>query len=127
MIGSGWPAFDVSVERAAATAIVRVAGELDLDTATQLADVLRDLEGSAARIVLDVSELEFIDSAGLRLAVVEHERATVDGFEFVIAGAERNVLRVLRLTGLDVRLPLAPDVASALGDGHRDVARPRAG
>jgi DNA-binding transcriptional ArsR family regulator len=31
------------------------------------------------------------------------------------------------LSALEQRLPLAPDVASALGDGHRDVARPRAG
>jgi anti-anti-sigma factor len=118
------PEFEVSIERADATAIVHVAGELDLDTATQLTDVLRDLEGSTARIVLDVSELEFIDSAGLRLAVVQHQRATQDGFEFVIAGAEGNVLRVLRLTGLDVRLPLAPDVASAVGDGRRNGSRP---
>jgi hypothetical protein len=34
----------------------------------------------------------------------------------VIAGAAGAVLKVLRLTGLDVTLPLAPDVASVLGD-----------
>jgi anti-anti-sigma regulatory factor len=33
--------------------------------------------------VLDLSQLTFIDSTGLRLAVTEHERATMDGFEVV--------------------------------------------
>ena len=110
------PQFEVSVERAGTTAIVRLAGELDLATAPELADVLHGLEAECQRIILDVTGLEFIDSTGLRLAVVEHDRAAMDGFEFVIAGAAGSVLKVLRLTGLDVTLPLAPDVASVLGD-----------
>jgi hypothetical protein len=36
----------------------------------------------------------------------------------VLAGATDNVLHVLRLTGLDVAMPMAPDVATALADGH---------
>jgi anti-sigma B factor antagonist len=98
------------------TAVVRVAGELDLATAPELSNVLEGLERECRRIVLDVSGLTFIDSTGLRLAVIEHDHATMDGFEFAIAGATGPVLEVLRLTGLDVALPLAPDVASALGE-----------
>jgi anti-sigma B factor antagonist len=110
------PQFDVSVEHAGTTAIVRLAGELDLATAPQVTEALRGLEPSCDRVILDLTGLEFIDSTGLRLAVTEHSRASDDGFEFVIAGAAGAVLKVLRLTGLDVTLPLAPDVASVLGD-----------
>jgi anti-sigma B factor antagonist len=98
------------------TAIVRLGGELDLATAPELTEVLHGLESSCERVILDLAGLEFIDSTGLRLAVTKHGRATNDGFEFVIAGAAGAVLKVLRLTGLDVKLPLAPDVASVLGD-----------
>jgi anti-sigma B factor antagonist len=115
--------FEVSVERRAGTAIVHVVGELDLATAPTLTSALRDLERPCERVVLDVSGLEFIDSTGLRLAVEEYQRAMADGFDFVIAGAEENVLRVLRIAGLDVTLPLAPDVASAIGDSARDGDR----
>ena len=110
------PQFEVSVEHSGTTAIVRLAGELDIATAPALAEALHALEAPCDRIILDVATLEFIDSTGLRLAVIEHGRATMDGFEFVIAGATGPVLKVLRLTGLDVTLPLAPDVASVLGD-----------
>ena len=47
----------------------------------------------------------------------------MDGFDFVVAGATEPVLRVLRITGLDVTLPMAPDVASALDAS--DGAEPR--
>ena len=112
------PPFDVSVQRLRATAIVRATGELDVATAPVLADVLRALDRPCRRVVLDVSGLTFIDSSGLALAVNAHRRATRDGYELVVAGASGTVLDVLRLTGLDVSLPLAPDVETALGDGH---------
>jgi anti-sigma B factor antagonist len=108
--------FEVSVERRAGTAIVQVVGELDLATAPTLISALHGLERPCERLVLDVSGLQFIDSTGLRLAVEEYQRAMADGFDFVIAGAAGNILRVLRIAGLDVTLPLAPDVASAIGD-----------
>ena len=106
------PRFDVSVERTGTTAIVRLVGELDLATAPELTDVLHGLEPGCQRIILDLTGLEFIDSTGLRL-------------EFVITGAAGAVLRVLRLTGLDVTLPLAPDVASVLGDASTNGRAPR--
>jgi anti-sigma B factor antagonist len=117
MINRPMPQFEVSVEHSGTTAIVHLAGELDIGTAPALAEALRSLERPCERIILDLTSLEFIDSTGLRLAVVEHGRANMDGFEFVIAGATGPVLKVLRLTGLDVTLPLAPDVASVLADG----------
>ena len=110
------PQFELSVEHSGTTAVVRLAGELDIATAPSLADALHALEAPCERIILDVAALEFIDSTGLRVAVIEHGRATVDGFDFVIAGATGAVLKVLRLTGLDATLPLAPNVASVLSD-----------
>jgi anti-sigma B factor antagonist len=108
------PYFEVTVQRSSGTAVVQVAGELDLASARTLADALCGLEQPCDRVILDLSRLTFIDSTGLRLAMTEHRRAEMDGFDFVLAGATDPILRVLRVTGLDVALPMAPDVASAL-------------
>jgi len=116
------PEFHVSVERLSATAVVHPAGELDIATVPALADVLRSLEQPCDRIALDLSGLTFIDSQGLALMVSEHRRAATDGFEFVVVlgNTPETILHVLRLTGLDLALPIAPDVASALpDDGQR--------
>jgi anti-sigma B factor antagonist len=116
-------ALEVSAVVSEQTAIVHVAGELDLATAPELDEVLHGLERECARIVLDLSHLRFIDSTGLRLAVIEQHRATMDGFEFAIAGATGPVLEALRLTGLDITLPMAPDVASVVGSHARSAGR----
>ena len=72
------------------TAVVRVAGELDLATVPELSNVLEGLERECRRIVLDVSGLTFIDSTGLRLALIEHDHASIaDGFEFAMLRSGR--------------------------------------
>jgi anti-anti-sigma factor len=111
------PRFEVAVQRSSATAVIRIAGELDIASAPELGELLRSLERPCDRVILDLSELAFMDSTGLTLAVIEHRRAETDGFQFVLAGATGPVLRALRLAGLDAQLNLAPDVASALPDG----------
>lgn len=116
----GATALDISVAVSEKTAVVRAAGELDLATVPDLANVLEGLERECARIVLDLSGLTFIDSTGVRLTLIEHDRASIDGFEFAIAGVTGPVRDVLRRTGLDAALPLVPDVAAV----HR--GRPRA-
>jgi anti-sigma B factor antagonist len=109
--------FGVSVTQRASTAIVHVVGELDLATAPILASALYELEAPYERVVLDLSGLTFMDSTGLRLTVTEHQRSTADGFDLVVAGATGDVLKLLRLTGLDGKLPMAANLAAALGDG----------
>src|SRR3954464_1117342 len=116
-------ALELSAVVSEKTAIVHVAGELDLATAPELDEALHGLDRECARRLPDPRPLGFIDSPGLRLAVSEHRRATMDGFEFAIAGATGPVLEVLRLTGLGIELPVAPDVAS-LVDGRVWSASP---
>jgi anti-sigma B factor antagonist len=110
-------ALNIAVARDETTAIVRLMGELDLATAPILDAALQDLEAPCERVVLDLSRLTFIDSTGLRLVFSAHRRAVSDGFDLVLAGANGHVLEILHLTALNVTLPMAPDVASSLGNG----------
>lgn len=105
----------VVAERHGAAAVIRLAGELDIASAPQLTDTIRALEQPCDCIVLDLSELTFIDSTGLNLAVEQYKRAAADGFVFVMVGAQAHVQRVLELSDLNVALPVAPDVDSVIG------------
>lgn len=100
--------------------VVRVTGELDTLTApavdAQLTDLQADLAESAA-LVLDLSDLTFMSSAGLALLVTHHERCAEQGNRLVVvAGNNRAVLRPMRITGLDTMLDLVATVADATGD-----------
>jgi len=99
-------AFDVAVSRREQMLVAAPVGELDLYTAPRLTGVLRDQE-SFSRLVLDLRGLGFMDSTGLRLLVAETERAAAEGYELSIVPGGQEVSRLLRLTRMDERLPLA--------------------
>jgi anti-sigma B factor antagonist len=83
-------------------------GELDLANAETLAAELAKVERRGARlIVLDLTELDFIDSTGIALIVSAHHRlnnGTDESFQLVGSDGEA-VRRVLEVTGLDTGLP----------------------
>ena len=83
-------------------------GELDLANAETLAGALSNAEsGGARRIVLDLTELEFIDSTGIALLVSTHHRLNNGKADcFCLVGSEGPaVRRVMEVTGLDSGLP----------------------
>jgi anti-anti-sigma factor len=85
-----------------------LSGELDLANSETLADELGKAERSGAgMIVLDMSELEFIDSTGIALIVAAHQRLNNgDAPRFRLVGSEGEaVRRVMAVTGLDAGLP----------------------
>lgn len=90
-----------------------LSGELDLYTAPQFDDALVEAEGESwPLLVLDLSELEFMDSSGLRLVVRSHARAEQSGRRVVVVNGSGTVARVFAATDLDTRLHLVDDLAS---------------
>lgn len=83
------------------TARVRVGGELDINTAPLVADELTHLVSErVTSVVIDVSELTFVDSTGLRAILAGREKLQASGASLVLEGASGVVERVLDMTGL---------------------------
>lgn len=82
---------------------VRLVGELDAAAVFRLEPVLERLPVGAdtRRIVFDLHELTFIDSAGLGVLVAAHERFAARGIETRFIRPNASVMRVFELTGLD--------------------------
>ena len=77
-------------------------GELDLSNADALEDEFIRLEAtSVSRIVLDLRELEFIDSTGLAVIMRAHERGNRDGHILRVLRPNGQVGRVFDLCDLD--------------------------
>ncbi len=90
------------------THLIALRGELDLANAETARAELRDaLDSDDAPILVDMRELEFIDSAGIALLVgALHRDAQVRRLRFLRSEAPA-VARVLRLTGVEQVLPVA--------------------
>ena len=102
----GEPEFWVLSEHEGDGFILSLYGELDVASAPLLEKQIKRLQWAmAARIVLDLSGLDFIDSTGLHALLLAHRRAP-DGQLTLLRGS-RNVHRVFELTGTDALLPFA--------------------
>jgi anti-sigma B factor antagonist len=103
-------ALEVHHETGNGRATIRLTGELDISTADDLEHVLSDLDapGGPARIYLDLSELRFMDSSGLRLIVTSDLRLRREGRELRLMPGPEQVQRVFRLALLEERLLFEP-------------------
>jgi anti-sigma B factor antagonist len=89
----------VSSERRADVLILSLRGELDLATSALLERELDAAEAARpARLVVDLSGLEFIDSSGLNALVRARERASQNGHQLSLRQGPRVVERLFELT-----------------------------
>jgi anti-sigma B factor antagonist len=100
-------ALTIEVRQEQGCAIVAVAGEIDISTVTRLRERLFDMAASGLPLVLDLDQVNFIDSVGLAVLVGTANRAAEHGGSLQVVCARPKIRELLRLTGLDRRIPLA--------------------
>jgi anti-anti-sigma factor len=86
---------------------ISVSGELDLSTIEALAgQVDTQLHGAVDALTLDLHDLAFMDSTGLRLLIELADRARQEEWRLkLIRPSHEAAARVLRITGADRALP----------------------
>jgi anti-anti-sigma factor len=94
------PAFECSwTDAAVDVGWVHVAGELDIATTPELERALRESYPRGRLVVLDLRELEFIDSSGVHAIVNASLCARQTGRRLVVLSGPPNVDRMFALTG----------------------------
>ncbi len=107
---------DVRVEGRAA--IIVVTGELDLASSPELEQQLDEVWASDAELlVIDLRELEFMDSTGLSIIVSAHQRLGDSGRKLSVVKGPQQVQRLLDLTGVSERLQLVDTPEEVLTGG----------
>lgn len=86
---------------------LHLAGELDLANAKTAEGALDDALASGRHVIVDLAELEFLDSTGVALFVLAMRRAAA-GISF-LPSRSLEVSRVLQITGVDERMGIARD------------------
>ncbi len=106
--------FRVERSRRGDAVVVAAAGEIDLATIDAVREELTAARTEAARVVLDLREVEFLDSCGLRLIVEADRDAEKEGWTFVVVRPRDQVQRLLDVAGLSARLTVVDDPAEAV-------------
>ena len=84
---------------------VAVVGEIDAHTAPEVSTALSGLSGSDD-ISLDLQDVTFIDSSGLRVIIEAHKRADAEQRRLLISNPSKAVRRLIEVTGLGDHLHL---------------------
>ena len=107
-------ALDIIVRREHGVVIVEVAGDIDISTVSGLREALFKLVGTDRTLIVDLNRVTFIDSAGLGVLVSAYRRATERGGSLHAVCSRPHIRRLLWLTGVDRRIPLAATIDGAL-------------
>ena len=93
--------------------VMRLAGELDLYNAEEVRSALVDaLATEPTRIVIDMSEVHFVDSTAL--GVLIEARSRLGRNDLLLAAPQLETRRTLQVSGLDRKLPVYDSVEEAL-------------
>jgi anti-sigma B factor antagonist len=93
--------------------VVRLAGELDLYTAEDVrAALAQALSSEPTRIVVDLAEVQFVDST--TLGVLIEARSKLGRADLLLAAPQLETRRTLQVSGLDRHLPVHDTVDEAL-------------
>ena len=116
--------FTVEERREGDAAILSVSGELDLRTSPELEERLgAAFDAGTELVILDLRQIEFMDSTGLRVLLGAHQRAHESGKRFALVRGADQVERVLTLTGVRDLLTVvdAPEELLAAGGSAPDA------
>jgi anti-sigma B factor antagonist len=111
--------FSVEERNEGSSWVLAASGELDLRTSPELEERLGRVWASGAELViLDLRQIEFMDSTGLRVLLGAHQRAQETSRRFALVRGADQVERVLTLTGVRDMLTIvdAPEELLAAGE-----------
>lgn len=95
--------------------VVALRGELDFDGAPAFARALEELRADGEReVIVDLSELTFIDSSGISVLVGAARAATAEQGTLVVAAPTPHVQRVFDIVSLSELVAVEPGLEGAL-------------
>lgn len=106
---------EINIADHGAIKVVAVSGEVDLSTSPQVRDALLDCILGGGSVVVDLSQVAYIDSSGVASLVEAFQNAKSRGLGFALANVGDTPLRVLKLARLDQVFVIHDAVDDAVG------------
>ena len=102
--------FDLQTSEEAYGSRTALSGDIDLSTVEDVESGLRSaIDGGSGAIVLDLRQVSFLDSSGLRLILRLHKDLGEAGRRLVLVQGPRRVARVFELTGAEDQFEIVAD------------------
>jgi anti-anti-sigma factor len=99
----------IAVSESGSVRQLRLTGELDLAGVDRFERLTTDQIPAVATLVLDLRQLTFIDSSGLRALIMADQRVRAEGGRFIVVRGPDRVNEVLEMTGVAQRIELVDE------------------
>jgi anti-sigma B factor antagonist len=90
---------DVHIRTVDEAAVVALAGEIDASSAAAAQQQILPLAGPGARLVLDMSGVTFMSSAGLRMLLSTYRQISANQGRVVLVGLSEELSDTMAMTG----------------------------
>lgn len=111
--GSG---LTIAADRTGGLVLLTVRGSIDVLTVPQLAEAVREaMTGVPAGLIIDITAVDFLSSAGMSALITAHENIAPTGRFAVVADGPATA-RPMRLVGLDQTIVMYSSVDEAAAD-----------
>jgi anti-anti-sigma factor len=97
---------DFQVHQDAGSTVLRVRGEIDLITASEVRSAVASVTGPGTHLVIDLTGVDFLDSTGLGSLVWARKRVRREGGDVLVTSPQPNVRRVLEISGVAELVPV---------------------
>lgn len=91
--------------------VIELIGDVDVFLAVRIRGLLTLLATQSSELAVDVSGVQFIDSGGLRLLDLLHQKVTASGGEMTLIGVEPRMRRLLGIAELEHLMAEGPEAA----------------
>ena len=96
-------------------AVLAVSGRIDANSAPTLEHtLLAAVNENTGPIIVDMSEVDYISSAGLNVALLAAKALAATSRQLVVAGVNNDVADVMRLTGVDKLIVISASLEAAV-------------
>lgn len=90
---------DINIKNLKEVTVVEMAGDIDASTAPKVQEKVLPLAGPGSRILLDMSQVPYTSSAGLRLLLSLYRQVSGNDGKLVLVGVSEQIIDTMAITG----------------------------
>lgn len=94
--------------------LIHVKGTLSIENISPFETLLNKYVDEKAHILIDLSEMTFIDSSSLGIIVVYYTKSEKNNKHFSLLNINGEIMQMFKITGLDKRIKIFDDLDSAV-------------
>ena len=90
---------NININNQSSVTIAEIEGEIDANTAPLIQEKVSPLFTPQSQLLLNLTDVEYMSSAGLRILLTFHRYATANDCQFVLVGLSEEIADVMKITG----------------------------